>query len=902
MIHRVAVGLFFLFLGWQVSAQSPFLLADNSSDYRQLYLDGKYELLLDACRTRHLSLTNANASEQELRQSTRDLLYAYFSVEKWDLGYLLSQDLIRKTDPRSEEYAVLSIIMGSVLNELGKPEEALPWFQEAYDLNRNASQLLDSRFFILTRYADFLRQTGEYTAAGRIYNQLIYGKLDDNSTHWKVAYLSGLIHLSMEMGLANNANLWFTELDDILQEQRSTSVASQLILAEYFLYIGKADQAASILDQIKTDDFQNDYWQSQKLIGKRLESWLDRLQGNRPNMEILAEGINPYLAITYYIESGRSLHLAGAFEDSKKQYHRALRLIRLSYNPEHPLYQKVVELLGITEWAEGHLGNAANHLNRAAELKLVQYIKYFAFLSDEEKQAYYFANNQFEDIYGSFIIANTKHQSDMARRLFDHLLVFKGLLFNTTLSMRHLIFENVALRAPFDKYLAIQSQLQVIKEVSQHNHSLSLPSYDSLLRISEELERELSLNTFVKNTDRITESMTRTWNDVRAKLEPDQALIEVMRFDQYDPVTLKTLQDQGHFLFLFLSRFSRHPSLFSLTATSIERQSKAYRNAINYRIKDLDSYAKVWQPVADRFHLDDFTTLFLVPDGMYNLINPSSLYDPSTNQYLLNKWDFEILGNASDLLSKPVRNNSFNRRALLLGNPDYSYFESGSNLYEASSQPIAPLPATREEVVTISSTLDETNTTTRMLIGQDANEPTLKSNTSDWASPTILHLATHGFTEGFGSKPSDDPLEQSGLLLTGADFSTNPALTNLQAQSIQQGKLIDNGVLYAREAMNLHLMTTDLVALSACESGIGKIVSSEGVYGLHRAFQTAGASSVLMTLWKVDDQATRDFMISFYQKWMESGDKKVAFRHAQQQGLEKYHDPYFWGAFMLIGK
>ena len=674
------------------------------------------------------------------------------------------------------------------------------------------------------------------------------------------------------------------------------------MLAEYFLYIGKADKSASILDQIKTDDFQNDYWQSQKLVAKRLESWLERLQGNQPNMEILAEGINPYLAITYYIENGRSLHLGGSYENSKKQYHRALRLIRLSYNPEHPLYQKVVELLGITEWAEGHLGKASNHLNRAAELKLVQYIKYFAFLSDEEKQAYYFANNQFEDIYGSFIIANTNHQSDLARRLFDHLLVFKGLLFNTTLSMRQLIFENLALRAPFDEYLAIQSQLQVIKEVSQHDHSLSLPSYDSLLRISDELERELSLNTFVKNTDRFTESMTRTWNDVRATLDQDQALIEVMRFDKYDPITLKTLQDQGHFLFLFLSRSSKTPSLFSTAATPIERQSKAYRNAINYRIKDLDSYAKVWQPIADRFHLDNFSTLFLVPDGVFNLINPASLYDQTNKQYLLNRWNFEILGNASDLLNKSTRNNSLNRGALLLGSPDYSYFELGNNLSSTAAQPIPPLPATREEVMRISSTLNDANTNAQVLTGQDANESTFKSITSDWSSPTILHLATHGFTEGFGSKPSADPLEQSGLLLTGASYTNHPALSNIQAQSIQQGKLIDNGVLYAREAMNLHLMTTDLVALSACESGIGKVVSGEGVYGLHRAFQTAGATSVLMTLWKVDDQATRDFMICFYQKWMESGDKKVAFRYAQQLGLERYNDPYFWGAFMLIGK
>ncbi len=90
--------------------------------------------------------------------------------------------------------------------------------------------------------------------------------------------------------------------------------------------------------------------------------------------------------------------------------------------------------------------------------------------------------------------------------------------------------------------------------------------------------------------------------------------------------------------------------------------------------------------------------------------------------------------------------------------------------------------------------------------------------------------------------------------------------------------------------------------LSACETGLGEVKNGEGIYGLQRAFKVSGAKTILMSLWKVDDTATQELMTSFYDTWLKSGDKRQAFRQAQQQLRDKYKRPEDWGAFVMVGE
>jgi len=101
--------------------------------------------------------------------------------------------------------------------------------------------------------------------------------------------------------------------------------------------------------------------------------------------------------------------------------------------------------------------------------------------------------------------------------------------------------------------------------------------------------------------------------------------------------------------------------------------------------------------------------------------------------------------------------------------------------------------------------------------------------------------------------------------------------------------------------MVLNLDKTELVVLSACQTGLGEIKNGEGVYGLQRSFQMAGAASVITSLWEVSDEGTQDLMSAFYKYWLQSGNKHDAFRKARAEIKEKYKYPFYWGAFVLVG-
>ncbi|MEO1256377.1 MAG: CHAT domain-containing protein, partial [Bacteroidota bacterium] len=138
----------------------------------------------------------------------------------------------------------------------------------------------------------------------------------------------------------------------------------------------------------------------------------------------------------------------------------------------------------------------------------------------------------------------------------------------------------------------------------------------------------------------------------------------------------------------------------------------------------------------------------------------------------------------------------------------------------------------------------------------------------------------------------DNPLLKTGLLLSGAGDILNQTQFNYN---------VDNGILTAYEAMNLNLDQTDLVVLSACETGLGEVQAGEGVYGLQRAFLVAGARTIVMSLFKVSDEATQQLMIKFYRKWIETGDKRQAFIDAKKEIRNEYRDPIYWGPFVMIG-
>jgi CHAT domain-containing protein len=281
-------------------------------------------------------------------------------------------------------------------------------------------------------------------------------------------------------------------------------------------------------------------------------------------------------------------------------------------------------------------------------------------------------------------------------------------------------------------------------------------------------------------------------------------------------------------------------------------------------------------------------------------------------QYLTQQFELAYLTSGRDLL-RMADEPSARGSALVVADPNYGTTERTDVLMDTSLQPVrsgdldgsgmmfSPLPGTAAEAKLLESLLqlDDQN----VLTGDRATELNLRA----LHGPRILHVATHGFflndhdvavalkPVGFGrdAQPlalGENPLLRSGLALAGANARHSG--TN------------DDGILTAAEVAQLDLVGTQLVVLSACDTGVGTVQNGEGVYGLRRALVLAGAQSQLVSLWDVADVATQELMLDYYQRLLKGEGRSEALRSAQLAMLakpERQH-PYYWAGFIPIGK
>ena len=228
-------------------------------------------------------------------------------------------------------------------------------------------------------------------------------------------------------------------------------------------------------------------------------------------------------------------------------------------------------------------------------------------------------------------------------------------------------------------------------------------------------------------------------------------------------------------------------------------------------------------------------------------------------------------------------------------NYDLSEFRSGVKF----------LNGTKEEIEDISEIMKQYGCNVVSYSGENATEESIYSLSDQ--SPQIIHLATHGFwwgnesVENSSYSPTlyetekyskDKSMQSSGLFLSGCNVS-------LKGERLPYD--IEDGILTASEIANLNFGDTELVVLSACQSGLGK-VSGEGVYGMQRGFKLAGVNSLLMSLWPVDDTATRLLMVEFYEHLLNGDSKMTSLLKAQEyvRSLKKYEAPEYWAGFILL--
>lgn len=607
-------------------------------------------------------------------------------------------------------------------------------------------------------------------------------------------------------------------------------------------------------------------------------------------------------------------------------------------------------------WQENDTLNANISYNDLIE-RLTENLNLLDSLPNNEKSNFWSNYSTYRDLAKTFLI-----QSRQFERLLEFEYYFKGS------SLRSILKNPVSTTASFAN---IRSNLmntltneEAIIGISSFNQRV-LDSMFRYIGLGVKLNKEFSDNgyPFVYNVTPFSQAYYANvkTNDVLLNLQNadmqnvdyNSVIKKILEFRVKEPIHLSFLQNETQdTLNLVLKRDSIyhyfHKNNAQHLAFTISQNDtfQVHTNATSSNInsKNLTRYYKDFilrqknsNIVYNSFSAliikagDGFAKLKVVPDGSYSILNIETLplYPNSSKDisYIGDSKKIKLYWDFQDLLK--TKSNIVKKDIVLFGYPNYTLtkneqvsisktIRSDSTLLAnyrggegiTGSYVFTPLPATKHEVEDIGTFMKQQGWDVQTYTGNRALEEQVKAV----RSPRVLHIATHGFFAG-DIKPEkqtsfmgmesktvmDNLLLRSGLAFAGAE-RTRTDTTGIRVSGIE------DGILTADEVQYLNLDSTELVVLSACETGLGEIVNGEGVYGLQRAFRSAGAKSVLMSLWKVDDMATETLMKNFYKHWLDDGmnkhdalwQAKLDLRNDKEH--PEWAKPYYWGAFVLIGE
>ena len=543
------------------------------------------------------------------------------------------------------------------------------------------------------------------------------------------------------------------------------------------------------------------------------------------------------------------------------------------------VYYQQKNFKGSKKLIEESLGNYENFIK-----------DYFPALPERAKAKYWNTIKGDFEFYNTLAFGNLEDFKDLTGKVYNYQLLTKALLLSSSIKIRERILNSSDenLKVQFNNWVQKKEQLTLALSMSPAQLAENNIDPAALQQDVERLEKELSEKSELFGQS--FEDKRITYEDVKKALKPNEVAIEMVRYRYFN----HDFTDSVIYAALFLKpELARPKAILLKDGKKMEtRFFKFYRNAIIGKIPDDISYPVFWKPINDE--IGQAATIYLSADGVYNQINLEAIPTPD-GRYVIDNANIVLVSNTKDLYLRKikVKVSSKENTASMFGNPTFYMTASADQKFSA-------LPGTEKEVEQLQYMLKQKGWTTTEYVEKTATEEKVK----ELNSPKIFHIATHGFTmptlqrtieDGLESNEAmliQNPLMRTGLLLKGAGDLMDKTDYNYNMES---------GILTAYEAMSLNLDRTDLVVLSACETGLGDLEAGEGVYGLQRAFLVAGAKVLIMSMFKVDDDATQKLMLRFYQKWLNSNNLRQSFVDSKKELRTEYPEPIYWGAFMMIG-
>lgn len=878
-----------------------------------------------------------------------------YKQAKTFLYYLAEPDDVGKSPPKVEgqnyNYA------GEMFYVSNKFAQAEISFKKAINIYESAN-LQDSTFAILT-YSNLgllYHTTGRYSLAEEYSTKaLVLREKNHFDTVGTAASLNNLSVLYKDMGKYSDAEDYIIMAQNELEKRNEKQTVKYAIVlnnkAVTYQMLGKLEEAETVLNEaiaiadaelgdksatyirLKVNlallyQLQKDYERAEAIYNEAIEIKKKRLGTKHPDYavllrnkaalyqemgkyeqveELLKEAVSIYQN-KFSLEhptTAKAIYDLGVFYQSQNRINeaitsleQALSIQTKTLDKHNPDIAETLENIAIANWQNKTYIKATENYIKSLDEYIYQINTYFSAMNDNEKSIFWGQIQPKFIRFYNYALEIYDSNPEIAENVYNYHISTKALLLNSSRKVKDQILksgdEDLILKyKTWQDLKGYIAQLYTYSEDELAEENINL---DSLVLETEYLEKELykTSNIFKEASD----DNKITYKIINQRLSESEIALEVVRINNYKYlVEDTTIQYIG----LILKQNSKPDLVVFENGNMMENQySSEYQKAVHSGKSMGKFFDYYWKPLHEK--TETIETIYASIDGIYNQVNINTILLPD-GKYILDEKNVLYVSNTKDVISlkqKEQQNKKLeNKSAFLVGFPDYQLDLPDEYAY------VAPLPGTKVEIDNIKNLLEAKNWEITVLTGEEASEENIKKVNN----PYVFHIATHGFfleeaatsstdSRAFGIEPmraAENPLLRSGILLAGADKTVLEMNTTSSEET-------DDGILNAFEAMILNLDETEMVILSACQTGLGEIKTGEGVYGLQRSFQIAGASSVLTSLWEVSDDGTQDLMSAFYKYWLESGDKYEAFRKAQLDIKEKYLYPYYWGAFVLVGQ
>ena len=774
--------------------------------------------------------------------------------------------------------------------------------------------------FALNNLAGLYKAKGEYIQAELLYQRALsilekaFGK-----DHLNVAYiLNNLAGLYQLQGKYIQAQLLY---------QRS------LTIKENFLEKDNSDIAISLNNLAGLYQHQGKYLQAEPLYQRALAIWEKSLGADHPDIAISLNNLaglyqlqDKYIQAETLYQRALSIgekslginhpevatslnNLAGLYEAQGKYsqaeslYQRSLSIRERLLGKAHPDVADSLNNLAVFYYVRGDSSLATQFLSRGLTIEENNLSRSIAIGSERDKLNYIQYVVTHPNLSISLALGSKEPAAEQlaTANVLRHQGRVLDAMAGTMQTLRSQLKYRPDLQQLLDKWkttLQQQSALRFGKHDRENSHDYQV-RFEALEQAQQQIEAQLSAQSV---NFRQTFAPIQT-KGIQTLIPQSAALLQIVKYNPFNPkATYQKRWGEAHYAAVVL-KSSGTPHWVNLgAAAQIDRNIQTFREYLqdgsssdnrqrNQIARTLDR--QIVQPL--RPYLGDTRHLLLSPDAALNLIPFEALKDED-NKYLIERYAFSYLTSGIDLIrftdAPPSR-----QVPVVFSEINYD------RTTPVTKQTLAQAPQTRSsDLASTNFSPLETSAETQQirsifpnaLIFRDRDAT--KTALQQIKAPLILHLATHGFfipaqnTEPSNPQP-DNPLTRSGIVLAGA---------NRDPQSLEQS---GDGILTGLEAAGLDLYGTQLVVLSACETGLGDVSVGEGIYGLRRALVIAGAQTQILSLWKVKNDATTELMKNFYQNLQAGKGRHQALREAQLKLLNSpnYANPHYWAAFIPSG-